>query len=211
MIDRREMMVVHMLDVGSERRSQRLAYLQSRGFRVLAHETEDALLDGLGDDPRRGCVVAELYDLPKAAVRLLDQLRAFEFYLPVVITDHDLSAAAAIRSFKAGAADILIEPFTMSDLGEAVDTAFRLASLDDHGQATTAHVSTKLSSLTDREQDVLDGILRGLRTKEIGRELDISPRTVEVHRGRLMVKMEANNLAHLFRMIFSHQGRHSVR
>ena len=108
-----------------------------------------------------------------------------------------------MRAVKAGVIDIMVDPIPMQDLALAIDHAFGLARLQLGGAATSAHMADRLSRLTDRERTVLDELLMGLSTKEIARELEISPRTVEVHRSRLMLKMEARNLAHLFRMIFS--------
>lgn len=177
--------------------------LKQNGFNVTVHRSRDELITALVDDHRRGCVLADLQDLDTTGDGLIEALTDAKVPIPVVVTDRSRSVPVAMKIVKAGAVDVMVDPIPMDDLTTAIDAAFNLTKLQLGGADTTAHMSAKLNKLTDREREVLDEIVKGLTTKEIARELGVSPRTVEVFRGKIMIKMDARNTIHLLRMIFS--------
>jgi two-component system response regulator FixJ len=206
MNDRREVLTVHVLDAHPAPLARRADALAHEGFDVRRHADVRHLLDALGEDARRGCLVADLDHLPQTALQLMEILRDSHVPLPVIVVNRDVTVPAAMRMVRAGVLDVVVDPIGSPDLDEAIDRAFALARLQLGGPDTTAHMAEKLGRLTERERSVLDQLVKGLTNKEIARSLGISPRTVEVHRSRIMIKMEAHGLAHLFRMIFSHHG-----
>lgn len=203
MPERREMMTVHALGAHVAGLVRRADSLRNAGYDVRTHADEHHLVEALMEDRRRGCVVADLQDIDSSGPDLIEAFRTAGVPTPLVITDRNMAVAAVMQAVKAGVVDIMVDPIPMQDLALAIDHAFGLSRLQLGGAATSAHMADRLARLTDRERTVLDELLMGLSTKEIARDLEISPRTVEVHRSRLMMKMEARNLAHLFRMIFS--------
>lgn len=206
MPERREIMTVHALGADEAALACRADRLRAAGFYVRTHPDERHLIASLVDDRQRGCVLADLEKIETTGPDLVEAFRAARISTPLVVTDRNMAVPAVMRAVKVGVVDVMVDPIPMQDLALAIDHAFGLAQLQLGGAGTSAHMADRLGRLTDRERDVLDQLLKGLSTKEIARDLEISPRTVEVHRSRLMLKMEARNLPHLFRMIFSRDG-----
>jgi len=146
-----------------------------------------------------GCVVADLRLPGMSGVELQSRVRSRGSAIPfVIITAHgDVPAARA--AFRAQAVDFIEKPFDDAQLRAAIDTAFALEQRRiDAAELRRADVE-KLSRLTLREREVLDQAVKGLHAKEIAAVLGISPRTVEVHRTRIMEKLEVRNIAELVR------------
>jgi two-component system response regulator FixJ len=117
----------------------------------------------------------------------------------VIMTGHG-DVSIAIRAMKAGAIDFIEKPFDpeilLDVIRNAVEHSRRLAKETEETNALTA----KLRRLSKREREILEGLVAGLPNKTIAYDLDISPRTVEIYRARLMVKMQAHSLSELLRM-----------
>ena len=106
----------------------------------------------------------------------------------------------AVKAMQNGAVDFVEKPISDDVVVERIGRALEMDRETASRQATAAEVKTHLDRLTPRERDVFDHMIAGRQNKEIARALDISPRTVEVHRARVMEKMEARSLSHLVRM-----------
>jgi two-component system response regulator FixJ len=104
----------------------------------------------------------------------------------------------AVEAMKAGAVDFIEKPFEEQAILDAVGAA--LKRCNDGGDGERAAVMAKLALLSERERQVLDGLISGYPNKTIAHELGISPRTVEVYRANLMAKMQAKSLSELIRM-----------
>jgi RNA polymerase sigma factor (sigma-70 family) len=144
-------------------------------------------------------VVADLRLPGLSGVELQARVRQRGSMIPfVIITAHgDVPAARA--AFRAQALDFIEKPFEEAQLRAAIDTAFALERRRiDAAELRRADVE-KLSRLTAREREVLEHAVKGLHAKEIAARLGISPRTVEVHRTRIMEKLEVRNIAELVR------------
>lgn len=149
-----------------------------------------------------GCVVADLRLPGLSGVELQASVRERGSAIPfVIITAHgDVPAARA--AFRAQAVDFIEKPFEDVQLREAIETAFALET-DRLGAAELRRADeAKLARLTPREREVLEHAVNGLHAKEIGAALGISPRTVEVHKMRIMEKLEVRNIAELVRLRF---------
>jgi two-component system response regulator FixJ len=107
----------------------------------------------------------------------------------------------AVEAMKNGALDFIEKPFSDEVLIESIQRAVDRASSSLDAIAAAARVREKLTTLSEREMQVLRGVVQGQPNKAIGFELGISPRTVEVYRAGLMSKMQAKNLAELVRMV----------
>jgi FixJ family two-component response regulator len=176
------------------------------GYRTVSFESAEAFLETYRDE-WTGCVVADLRLPGKSGLELQADLRARGNKLPfVIITGHgDVKSARA--AFKSEAVDFLEKPFDEADLQAAIQKGLDKESRRiQHVEARNEEV-LKLAKLTDREREVLALVGRGLHAKEIATSLDISARTVEVHKARLMIKLEARNVSELVRFALAVEER----
>jgi RNA polymerase sigma factor (sigma-70 family) len=146
-----------------------------------------------------GCVVADLRLPGLSGVELQQRVRSLGSAIPfVIITAHgDVPAARA--AFLAQAVDFIEKPFDDAQLRTAIETAFALERKRTDAAGLRRADLEKLSRLTAREREVLEHAVKGLHAKEIAATLGISARTVEVHRTRIMEKLEVRNIAELVR------------
>jgi RNA polymerase sigma factor (sigma-70 family) len=152
-----------------------------------------------------GCVVADLRLPGMSGVELQARVRQRGSAIPfVIITAHgDVPAARA--AFRAEAVDFIEKPFEEAQLRSAIETAFALERRRSDAAETRRADAEKLSRLTLREREVLEHAAKGLHAKEIGAVLGISSRTVEVHKTRIMEKLEVRNIAELVRFAVESQ------
>jgi RNA polymerase sigma factor (sigma-70 family) len=150
-----------------------------------------------------GCVVADLRLPGISGLELQAWARAQGSRIPFVIITAHGDVPAARRAFHAQAVDFLEKPFDDAQLRRAIDTAFELERKRTARVASSDLETEKLSRLTAREREVLHHAARGLHAKEIAEALGISVRTVEVHKTRIMEKLEVRNLAELVRFAVS--------
>jgi FixJ family two-component response regulator len=172
------------------------------GYRTASFGSAEALLEAYGDD-WAGCVVADLKLPGKSGIELQAELRARGSRLPfVIITGHgDVSSARS--AFRLDAVDFIEKPFDESDLRAAIDKGLDRESRRIGGERASEKRDSRLAKLTPREREVLELVGKGLHAKEIAASLDISTRTVEVHKAHLMEKLEARNVAELVRFALS--------
>lgn len=168
------------------------------GYRTALFDSAEALLAAQQDD-WTGCVVADLKLPGRSGLELQAELRARGSRLPfVVITAHgDVSSARA--AFQAEAVDFLEKPFDEAELRAAIEKSLEIERGRIQEAAVRGDETAKLATITLREREVLQLVGKGFHAKEIARVLAISPRTVEVHKARLMQKLGARNVAELVR------------
>jgi len=191
--------IVHIVDDEESVRKSLAFLLTMSGFAVKMHESAtDFLASASGI--RNGVLVTDLRMPDMTGVELLRNLVSASASLPaVVITGHG-DVPMAVEAMKAGATDFIEKPFEDGVLIEAIQRAAeqlvdKPMELDD-----VASIQTRLGRLSDRERQVLSGVVAGLPNKSIAYDLNISPRTVEVHRANVMAKMQATSLPQLVRM-----------
>jgi RNA polymerase sigma factor (sigma-70 family) len=179
--------------------------LQLRGFSTAVFDCAEAFLDADAFE-RPACVLADVR-LPgmsglELQRRLADQHAAMPF---VVMTAHG-DVATARTALRDGAVDFLEKPIDEQDLMDAITVALR----SDHEQVERARsretVLARMQRLTERELEVFERVTNGYHNREIAEEFGISQRTVEVHRARLMEKLQARRVADLFRIRFELDG-----
>ena len=133
-------------------------------------------------------------------LELQEELARRHLPLPIIIVTGHGDVPLAVRAMKAGAIEFLEKPYNERALIESVRRGLREASaLAEERSAAQASVD-RLATLTDREREVFGLLVVGHPNKVIAYKLDISPRTVEIHRAHVMEKMHARNLAELIRM-----------
>ncbi len=177
---------------------QSLAFLLgSAGLTVRLYDSASAFLAGLSA-VKSGCLVTDMRMPDMTGIELLQQLRAKACRLPaIVITGHG-DVPLAVEAMKAGAVDFIEKPFDQETILHAVQAALE-RGFEGEGREDPA-VAARLATLSERERQVLEGLVAGHPNKTIAYDLGISPRTVEVYRANLMTKMGARSLSELIRM-----------
>ena len=192
--------VVHIVDDEEAVRSSLAFLLSSAGFAVRVHESATDFL-AIAKEIRNGCLITDLRMPDMDGVQLLRRLRDNDALLPaIVITGHG-DVQMAVEAMKAGATDFIEKPFSDEVLIESIRRAANTAAERVQSEAMVEQVRQRLGTLSEREMQVLKGVVTGQPNKTIAFDLGISPRTVEVYRAGLMSKMQARSLPDLVRMV----------
>lgn len=196
--ERAPSLAVYVVDDDASIRDSLALMLGLSGFATRFYADAESFLMAF-DSHWSGCVVADLRLPGLSGVELQARVRQRGSVIPfVIITAHgDVPAARA--AFQAHAVDFIEKPFDESQLRSAIDTAFALERQRIEGAEVHRADTEKLARLSSREREVLEHAARGLHAKEIAAALGISSRTVEVHKTRIMEKLEVRNIAELVR------------
>jgi two-component system, LuxR family, response regulator FixJ len=174
--------------------------LTSAGFAVRVHESATDFL-AVAPQIRNGCLITDLRMPDMDGVELLRRLRDSDAMLPaIVITGHG-DVQMAVEAMKNGAIDFIEKPFSDEVLIDSIRRAASSAAERVQNEAVLEQVRQRIASLSEREMQVLRGVVAGQANKTIAFDLGISPRTVEVYRAGLMSKMQARSLPDLVRMV----------
>ena len=192
--------VVHVVDDDDAVRRALAMLFRSAGIPVETHPSGLAFLDALGglDDGAVGCVLTDVRMPGLDGLDLLRRLRQCGFGRPVIVMTAHGDVSTAVRAMKAGAADFVEKPFDDEALLAATEAA--LGTPRASGAAGAAGAAERIAALSPREREVLDLLMAGKPNKLIARDLGLSPRTVEVHRARLMARLGVGSLAEAVRL-----------
>ncbi|WP_159591029.1 response regulator FixJ [Chelativorans xinjiangense] len=194
--------VIHVVDDEEPVRKSLAFLLTVSGYAVRVHQSATAFL-AVAKDLHNACLITDLRMPDLSGVDLLRRLHEEDAMLPaIVITGHG-DVPMAVEAMKAGALDFIEKPFEDDVLLEAVGRAVAELEKRPRDSDNVAAIRRRLDQLTERERQVMAGIVAGLPNKTIAYDLDISPRTVEVHRANVMAKMSAKNLPELVRMVLA--------
>lgn len=200
-----ERLTVFIVDDDASVRDSLALMLGIAGYRTALFADAEAFL-AAWEPNWAGCVVADLRLPGKTGVELQAELRNRGSALPVVIITAHGDVPTARAAFQAQAVDFLEKPFDQKQLCAAIDTAFALEERRMRTDEARRADTEKLERLTAREREVLDHVAEGLHAKEIASALHISPRTVEVHKTRIMAKLGVRNVAELVRFAVAGSG-----
>jgi RNA polymerase sigma factor (sigma-70 family) len=194
-------LVVYVVDDDASIRDSLALMLGLAGYATRLFADAESFL-GAFDGGWSGCVVADLRLPGLSGVELQARVRERGSAIPfIIITAHgDVPAARA--AFRAAAVDFIEKPFEGAQLRGAIDTAFALETARLESAELRREDAAKLARLTPREREVLEHAVNGLHAKEIAAALGISSRTVEVHKTRIMEKLQVRNIAELVRLRF---------
>jgi two-component system, LuxR family, response regulator FixJ len=190
---------VYIVDDDEAVRDSLSVLLESKAYAVRSFVSAANFLAAAPSLPA-GCLIVDIRMPEMDGLELQQRLveRGLDFPL-IVITGHG-EVPLAVRAMKAGAVDFIEKPFASEAILDSLDTALaRLTAPNEQDPAAVA-AATKLALLSPREREVLEGLLAGLPNKTIAYDLAISPRTVEIHRARVMDKMGAHSLSELVRL-----------
>ncbi len=190
---------IFLIDDDDDVRTALSRTLKKRGKTVIEYESAESFLEEL-DREACGCLILD-YGLPKMdGLQLQAKLLAEDIALPIIfITGHG-GVAESVKAMRAGAIDFLEKPFRLNNLLDKIEIAFNISHSLHREKEKRADIRGKIGSLTGREKELLDYILANparVTSKEIAQALDISPRTVDIHRGRVMQKMNVKTLLEL--------------
>jgi two-component system, LuxR family, response regulator FixJ len=174
--------------------------LRSVGQAVETYGSAQEFLDAHGED-RPGCLVLDIRMPGMSGLELQQKLNEKHSILPIIfITGHG-DVPMAVEAMQAGAVDFIQKPFRDQDLIDRINQALEKDSANRAALGERNDIRRRLDTLTPREREVLELVVHGKANKVIAGDLKLSQRTVEIHRARVMEKMQASSLAHLVRMV----------
>jgi two-component system response regulator FixJ len=174
--------------------------LRSVGQAVETFGSAQEFLDAYSED-RPGCLVLDIRMPGMSGLELQQKLNEKHSILPIIfITGHG-DVPMAVEAMQAGAVDFIQKPFRDQDLIDRINQALEKDSANRAALGERNDIRRRLETLTPREREVLDLVVHGKANKVIAGDLKLSQRTVEIHRARVMEKMQASSLAHLVRMV----------
>ena len=154
------------------------------------------------------CIILDVHIPGRSGLDILKELNAQDYPAPIFIMSGQGDIPMAVDAIKNGALDFIEKPFRGSEIvarvREALEAQTRRRSEPNNTSTPSSFHFPGHEPLTRREQDVLSRIVAGASSKEAGRDLGISPRTIEVHRARIMEKLGAKNAADLVRIVYAH-------
>jgi two-component system, LuxR family, response regulator FixJ len=191
--------VVHVIDDDQAMRESLAFLLSTIGLEVQTYESAVAFLK-VAREVDAGCVITDVRMPELSGVDLLRQLRELKLAIPVIVITGHGDVPLAVEAMKIGAFDFLEKPFDDEVLLSSVRSALSQLDQDQKRRAERGEIEARLASLSNRERDVLEGLVAGHANKQIAYDLGISPRTIEIYRANLMTKMQAASLSDLVRM-----------
>ena len=191
--------VVHLIDDDEDIRRALAFLLGTAGLAVRVHESALKFLENL-DTLQPGCIVSDVRMPGMDGLELQQRLKAMGVEMPIIIMTGHADVPLAVQAMKAGAVDFIEKPFDDEIMLSAIRIALDVYDKSGQSSGQIAQIQTRLDTLSAREKDVLKGLLAGHANKTIAYDLELSPRTVEVHRANVMSKMNARSLSELVRM-----------
>jgi FixJ family two-component response regulator len=191
---------VYIVDDDEAMRDSLAWLLESQGFAVEAYASAEDFLAAFRDG-MTGCVVLDVRMPGMSGLEMYEKLNARRCTLPVIfITGHG-DVPMAVSALKKGAVDFIEKPFGDKDMLRLVEQCLALDRVNREKNRANADAARRLAGLTEREVEVMDLVIAGKLNKQIADMLNISIKTVEVHRARIMDKMEVRTVAELVQAV----------
>ena len=191
--------VVHIVDDDPAVRDSLGVLLEVEGFNVQTHSSARAFLDSVEPD-EKGCVLTDVRMPEMSGIELLAKMKERHLTLPAIVITAYADVPLAVHAMKLGAVDLLEKPVGDETLLASVRHALTHGNDEKLRRAETQTIRTRLEGLTERENEVLTGLLMGRPNNMIANDLGLSTRLVEALRASVMAKMKAASLAELVRM-----------
>lgn len=191
--------VVYLVDDDRAIRDSTIIMLTTAGYTVKAFASaEEFLQEWVPEEV--ACLILDVRMPGLSGLGLQDRLNEAEASVPIIFVSGHGDVPVSVRAIKGGALDFLEKPFSRDKLLQRVAEALEQASQDKAREASRSKLLERFRTLTPREKEVLEHVVAGRQNKEIARLLEISYRTVELHRTRMMEKMAARSLPELVAM-----------
>ena len=197
---------VFIVDDDSSVRDSLGLLLGLRGYRTSLFADAASFLSALRAD-WQGCLIVDIRMPGMNGLELHRELQERGCALPVVVISGHGDVSSAREAFRADAIDFLEKPLDEGKLIQAIDEAFRRQSASLGSRQQQQEFSRRVDELTPREHEVMELVIAGRHNREIAAALDISPRTVEVHKARMMAKLGADNVPQLVRICLESGAR----
>lgn len=197
--------VIYIVDDDPAVRDALSVVFDLEGYRVYAYDTGDAFLEAARRQ-QPACVILDVHMPGKSGLDILKALNAQHYPAPIFIISGQGDIPMAVSAIKFGAFDFIEKPFDAETVVQRIEEALEAAARRHNGHDDKHGADVDFPGrdlLTPRELEVLGQITAGASNKEAGRQLGISPRTIEVHRARIMEKLGARNAADLVRIVLT--------
>jgi two-component system, LuxR family, response regulator FixJ len=191
--------VVHVIDDDEASRQSLAFLLQTAKIDVQTHASAAIFIDQL-PNLNANCIITDVRMPGISGIDLLRRLRELSITAPVIVITGHGDVPLAVEAMKIGAVDFFEKPFDDEALLASVRSALRQQEGDKKRDMERAEIDSRIAALSNRERDVLAGLVAGRANKQIAYDLGISARTVEIYRANLMNKMQAGSLSELVRM-----------
>lgn len=191
--------IVYIVDDDAAVRDSMEALLSTADMEAQSFASGQEFLDGWYP-ARRGCLVLDMRMPGMSGIELLELLIMRGINIPVVMMTAHGDVKMAVRAMKLGAVDFIEKPFNDYVMIESIWNALKKEEHERNGEFQVNDYLEKVAQLTVREREVFDHLVQGESNKVIASKLNISPRTVEIHRARVMEKLEVKNQAKLVKM-----------
>ncbi len=168
-------------------------------YKSKTYDSANDFLSAYNDDGL-GCLILDLRLPGISGLELQQQLAANNIDLPVIMISGFGDVSTAVKAMKAGVLDFLEKPFKGQDLLDLIHNAVKKHKDDRHKNSSQNQTLERIKSLTRREKEVMELVITGMLNRDIAKKLEISIKTVEVHRANVMLKMAVNSVADLVRM-----------
>ncbi len=175
------------------------ALLETEGLNVETYASGQEFLNAV-DPSRRGCLLLDVRMPDMTGLELQQKLAARPHKLSIIVVTGHGDVPMAVKAMKAGAVDFIEKPYSDETILESVKYALQCGAPGAGMGAAAEETAARIALLSPREREVFDQLIIGHQNKMIAYELGISPRTVEIHRSRVMAKMQAKSLPQLVRM-----------
>ncbi|WP_380876699.1 DNA-binding response regulator [Sphingomonas sp. DBB INV C78] len=190
---------IYVVEDELDLRASLIFQLQSHGYDVTGYETGEAFFGGVPPEAE-GCAIIDVNLPGMSGLEVLQGIAARGHHLAAVVVTGRGDVSLAVKAMQLGAKDFIEKPFARGAIASAVRHALDDAGRQSHLRREAASATLRVEALTQREREVFDELLAGKLGKQIAIDLQISPRTVEVHRARIMAKLGASTLSEMLRV-----------
>jgi two-component system, LuxR family, response regulator FixJ len=197
-----EQRLIHLVDDDEGVRHSCSFMLRHAGFAVKTYPDGVAFLEA-APKAESGCILLDVQMPHMDGLEVQQRLNALGLAMPVIVLTGHGDVEVAVKAMKAGAVDFVEKPYEKHTLIDAIERAFERLDARSMKDVLEEEARGRVDRLTPRERDVLKGLVDGFTNKMIAETLDISPRTVEIHRANLMEKLDAPSLSSVLRIAFA--------
>lgn len=191
--------LIHLIDDDAAVRKSMSFLLKTADYAVETHELAKTYLE-LEPLGQCDCIITDVRMPEVSGLQLIRKIRASGLKVPIVVITGHGDVPIAVEAMKAGACDFLEKPFSNESLMRAIEGAIAAKTSQPADNQQREEALKKIESLTERERQVMRGVVSGASNKEVARTLGISPRTVDIYRANVMTKVRAESLPELVRI-----------